>query len=297
MIESVPNVSEGRRPEVVELIVKAIRQTPGVRVLDWSSDFSHNRSVFSFVGEAGALADAVLAIYTAAVSAIDMREHQGAHPRIGAVDVVPFIPLAGSTMDECVALARRVGALVAARFSIPVYLYEEAASRPDRRNLADVRRGGFEGLASRMATDDWRSDFGPASPHPSAGASAIGARSILVAFNVNLATDRLADARAIAAAIRERSGGLPGLKAIGVPLDDRGIVQVSMNLTDYRRTTMADAFEAVVREANARGVKVLESELIGLAPAAAFGGASPAELLLVGPAENRTLEARLDSTI
>jgi glutamate formiminotransferase len=295
MIESVPNVSEGRRLETVERIASAVSQTPGVHLLDYSADATHHRSVFTFVGDAEGIGDAVLAMYAVAVDAIDMREHRGAHPRMGAVDVVPFVPLAGSSMSECVALATSVGRMVAERFGIPIYLYEAAARCEARRSLADVRRGEFEGLATRMATAAWRPDFGPSAPHPTAGASAVGARQILVAFNVNLDTDRIDDAKLIAKGIRESAGGLPALKAIGLRLPDRGLVQVSMNLTDYRRTTMADAFAAVLEEASRRNVRVLESELIGLAPAAAFGGASPRDLLLVGSATNRTIEDRLAS--
>ncbi len=293
MIECVPNVSEGRRLDVVESLAQAIARTRGVRLLDRSADTDHHRSVFTFVGDAESLVEAVLAIYARAIPSIDLRTHRGTHPRIGAVDVVPFVPLASATLEQCVALARRVGLAVAERFRIPVYLYEAAAARPELRDLAVIRRGGLEGLTARMSRPEWAPDFGPASPHPTAGASAVGARQVLIAFNVNLANGRLEDAQAIAAAIRERDGGLPALKAIGLHLPARGVAQVSMNLTDHRRTNMATAFDAVRREAQRRGIEVLESELVGLAPQAAFGGVSPGDLLLTGFTRECLLEERL----
>ena len=270
VIESVPNVSEGRRPEVVEALAAAVRRVPGVRLLDYSADPSHNRSVFTMAGDAAPLKDAILALFEAATAAIDLRSHSGEHPRLGAVDVVPFIPIEGASMQDCVALAKDTAAAVAARFKVPVYLYEEASTNPARRNLEDIRRGEFEGLAAKMSTAGWAPDFGPSSPHPSAGASVIGARMPLIAYNINLATDRLDVAKKIAAAVRHSSGGFRFVKAMGVSLADRGIVQVSMNLTNYEKTPMFRVFEAVKREAERYGVQVLESEIIGLVPAAAL---------------------------
>jgi glutamate formiminotransferase len=293
LIECVPNVSEGRRPAVLADLASAVTSVPGVRLLDYSGDPSHNRSVFTMAGGRQAIFDAVLALYERAVTEIDLRVHRGEHPRLGAVDVVPFVPLSGATMDACVRLAEAVGDAVAARFGIPVYLYEAAARNPARRRLEDIRRGGFEGLAARMERPDWIPDFGPARPHPTAGASVIGARRLLIAYNVNLATRDLDIARQIAAAIRERQGGLPGVKALGLRLPDRGIVQVSMNLTDHERTSMKAAYDAVAREAAARHVEVLESELIGLAPLAALGGAAPEDLKLRNFTEDMILERRL----
>ena len=191
LIECVPNVSEGRRPDVVNAIAEAVSQVEGVRLLDRSSDEAHNRSVLTLAGTADAVQQAVMALFAAALDLIDLRHHTGAHPRLGAVDVVPFIPLAGATMAQCVALATETASMVASRFQLPVYLYEEAAATPGRRNLADIRRGEFEGLAAKMATPGWAPDYGPSHPHPSAGATVIGARAPLIAFNVNLATDRL----------------------------------------------------------------------------------------------------------
>ena len=270
IIECIPNISEGRRPEVVEAIATAIRAVAGARLLDYSSDASHNRSVFTMAGDGPSLKAAVLAMYERAVAAIDLREHSGEHPRLGAVDVVPFVPIEGATMDDCVALAKEVGREIAARFNVPVYLYEDATKNPLRKNLEDIRRGEFEGLAAKMASDAWAPDFGPAAPHPSAGASVIGARMPLIAYNINLATDRLDVAKKIAAGIRHSSGGFRFVKAAGFALNDRGVVQVSMNLTNYEKTPLYRVFDLVQREAARYGVAVVESEIIGLVPSAAL---------------------------
>src|SRR5262245_49569190 len=236
IIECIPNVSEGRRAEVVDAIASAIRGVPGVRLLDYSSDASHNRSVFTMAGDAAPLQAAILAMYERAPAATDLRTHQGEHPRLGAIDVVPFVPIEGVTMESCVALAKDVAQEVASRFGVPIYLYEEASTNPARKNLEDIRRGEFEGLAAKMATEGWSPDYGPLTPHPSAGASVVGARMPLVAYNINLNTDRLDVAKKIAAAIRHSSGGFRFVKAAGFALKDRGIVQVSMNLTNYEKT-------------------------------------------------------------
>ena len=278
IIECIPNISEGRRPEVVTAIIDAVRRVPGTRLLDYSSDASHNRSVLTLAGDAAPLKAAVLAMFEAAMKAIDLRSHSGEHPRLGAVDVVPFVPIEGATMEECVALAKDTAQAVAERFQVPVYLYEEAASSPARRNLEDIRRGEFEGLPAKMARPEWAPDYGPAVPHLSAGASVIGARMPLIAYNINLATDRLDVAKKIAAAIRQSSGGFRYVKAMGITLEDRGIVQVSMNLTNYEKTPMHRVFDVVKREAARYGVNVLESEIVGLVPAAAL--VSAAEYLL-----------------
>src|SRR5206468_1262260 len=224
------------RQEVVAALADAIRRVPSVRLLDFSSDTSHNRSVLTFVGDPAGVEQAVLALFERAVADIDLRTHRGEHPRMGAVDVVPFVPIEGVTMTECVALAKKVGATIAERFQVPVYLYEEASTNPLRKNLEDIRRGEFEGLGAKMASAGWAPDFGVAAPHPRAGASAVGARMALIAYNINLATDRLDVAKKIAAAIRHSSGGYRFHQAAGFKLEDRGIVQVSMNLTDYEQT-------------------------------------------------------------
>ena len=293
IIECIPNVSEGRRPEVVAAIAAAIRAVPGVRLLDHSSDPSHNRSVFTLAGDATAVKAAVLAMYERAIPAIDLRTHTGEHPRVGAIDVVPFVPIHGVTMAACVALAKEVAGEVAARFGVPVYLYEEASQDAARKNLEDIRRGGFEGLAAKMAAKGWAPDFGPAAPHATAGASVIGARMPLIAYNINLDTDRLDVAKKIAAAIRHSSGGFRYVKAAGFALKDRGIVQVSMNLTNYEKTPMFRVFEAVKREAGRYGVTILDSEIVGLIPSAALTAAAEYYLQMAGGTADQILENKL----
>lgn len=293
IIESIPNVSEGRRPEVIERLVDGVRRTPGVRVLDHSSDASHNRSVITLAGDAPSLKAAILALFAGAVDAIDLRTHRGEHPRLGAVDVVPFVPIEGTMMADCVALAKEVGAAVAQRFGVPVFLYEEASDNPARKNLEDIRRGEFEGLAAKLAQPGWAPDFGPATPHPSAGASVIGARMPLVAYNINLNTDRLDVARRIAAAIRHSSGGLRYVKAMGVKVDDRNLAQVSINLTNYEKTPIFRVFELVKREAERYGVDILESEIVGLVPSAALVSAAEFYLQLERFSADQILENKL----
>ena len=296
IIECIPNVSEGRRPDVVESIADAITAVRGVRLLDHSSDASHNRSVFTMAGDAASIKAAVLAMYERAVAAIDLRAHTGEHPRLGAVDVVPFVPIEGVTMEACVALAKDVAQEVASRFAVPVYLYEEASANPARKNLEDIRRGEFEGLAAKMAAPGWAPDFGPAAPHASAGASVIGARMPLIAYNINLDTDRLDVAKKIAAAIRHSSGGFRYVKAAGFELTDRGIVQVSMNLTNYEKTPIFRVFEAVKREAERYGVSILESEIVGLVPSAALNSAAEFYLQIAAFTPDQILENKLRSS-
>jgi glutamate formiminotransferase len=297
IIECVPNISDGRRPELVARVASAVTAVQGVRLLDRSSDASHNRSVFTLAGDAAPLKQAVLALYEVAVPGIDLRSHKGEHPRLGAVDVVPFVPIQGITMEGCVALAKEVGAAVADRFGVPVFLYEEAASNPTRKNLEDIRRGEFEGLAAKMSSPGWAPDFGPAQPHPTAGASVIGARMPLIAYNINLATDRLDVAKKIAAAIRHSSGGYRFVKAMGVRLDDRGgIAQVSMNLTNYEKTPIFRVFETVKREAARYGVAILESEIVGLIPSQALVGAAEFYLQLERFSGDQVLENKLRDT-
>jgi len=292
LIECVPNVSEGRRADVIAALANAIAGR-GVHLLDQSSDPSHNRTVYTFVGDAGPLQAAVLRLFASAVAHIDLRHHDGVHPRIGAVDVVPFVPLDGAEMEDCIELARSTAELVSQRFMIPVYLYEDAAVHAARKSLVDIRRGGFEGLASRIQLDEWRPDVGGRVPHPTAGVSAIGARPVLIAYNVNLDTDRVDAARRIARTIRASSGGLSHVKAMGVLLEHRGLAQVSMNLTDYRITPIMKAFDAVVRQAAAEGVDVRESEIVGLVPADALPPDPVARLKLRPSDVDRVLELRL----
>ena len=293
VIECVPNVSEGRRPEIVAAMADTIRAIEGVRLLDYSSDASHNRSVLTLAGDAAGVERAVLALVERAVADIDLRTHRGEHPRMGAVDVVPFVPIEGVTMADCVALARKVGAEIARRFTVPVYLYEEASNNPARKNLEDIRRGEFEGLAAKMASEGWAPDFGPASPHPSAGATVVGARMPLIAYNINLATNRLDVAKKIAAAIRHSSGGYRFVKAMGIMLEERGIVQVSMNLTNYEKMPIFRVFETVKREAERYGVEVLESEIVGLVPSAALNAAAEFYLQIEGFKADQVLENKL----
>jgi glutamate formiminotransferase len=295
VIECVPNISEGRRADAIEQIAKGLRAVRGLSVLDVQSDASHNRSVFTLAGDAEAMKAGIPVLFEGALAAIDLRTHQGEHPRLGAVDVVPFIPIEGVTMDACVELAKAVAADVASRFSLPVYLYEEASSNPARKNLEDIRRGEFEGLAAKMAQQAWAPDYGPATPHHTAGATVIGARMPLIAYNINLATNRLDVAKKIAAAIRMSSGGLRYVKAMGIPLDDRGIVQVSMNLTNYEKTPIFRVFDLVKREAARYGVTVLDSEIVGLVPAAALTQAAEYFLQLDGFTQGQVLENKLRS--
>lgn len=290
-LECVPNVSEGRRPEVVARLAAAASSPPGVRLLDVSSDPDHNRSVLTLAGEPEGLHQGLLALYEAALAEIDLTRHQGVHPRVGAVDVVPFVPLGDTPMAAAVAAAGRLAPEVARRFGLPVYLYERAARRPERTALAEIRRGGFEGVAGKLADPAWAPDFGPSRVHATAGATVIGARFFLIAFNAVLATADVAAARAIARRVRESGGGLPAVRAMGVHLASRGLAQVSMNLVDYRRTPVARALERVEEEAAALGTRVVETEIVGLVPAAAVRGVAWEALKLPGPAV--TLEDRL----
>ena len=263
-------MSEGRRPEVVDRLAEAIRSTPTVHLLDRTSDASHNRSVLTMAGPADAVVDALEWMVGVAIHEIDMEQHSGEHPRIGAVDVIPFVPLAGTTMEECVELARSFGRRIAERFELPVYLYAAAATRPERVKLADVRRGQYEGLKEQIGVHGREPDFGPARIHPSAGAVAVGARPFLIAYNINLETTDLELAKRIARRIRESGGGLPKVQANGFWIDELDMAQVSMNLLDFTVTPLWRVWEAVRAEAAEDGVELAESELIGLAPLAAF---------------------------
>ncbi|HEU4920395.1 MAG TPA: glutamate formimidoyltransferase [Candidatus Limnocylindrales bacterium] len=270
LVESVPNVSEGRRLDVVERLADAISGVGGVHLLDRTSDASHNRSVFTMAGPGTAISDALERLVAAAIDEVDMERHSGEHPRIGAVDVVPFVPLEGTSMAQAVELAHRFGRRVAERFDVPVYLYAEAAVRPDRVRLAEVRRGQYEGLRAEIATKGREPDFGPARMHPSAGALAVGARPFLIAYNINLESPDKELAVRIARRIRESGGGLPKVQANGFYIEELDRAQVSMNLLDFRTTPIWRVWETVRAEAAEDGVELAESELIGLAPVAAF---------------------------
>tara|TARA_B100001123_G_C15339884_1_gene1034392 strand:- start:696 stop:1595 length:900 start_codon:yes stop_codon:yes gene_type:complete len=290
VIQCVPNISEGRRPEIISGLVFNLRQIQGLRILDFSSDSAHHRSVITMVGEKTPLHSAIILLFENALTHLDLRSHQGEHPRIGAIDVVPFIPIKNSTMADCIELARTTAKEVAKKFNIPVYLYEEAATNLTRKNLENIRRGGFETLSTKMREPEWMPDFGPSSPHPSVGATIIGARKPLIAYNVNLNTSRLEIAKNIAATIRHSNGGLSYLKAIGVSLPERGIVQVSMNLTNYEETSLPLVFKTIQREATHYKIAVLESEIVGLIPEAALASSEPHLLGLKNFSKTQLLE-------
>ena len=293
VIECVPNVSEGRNSEVVSEIAAAVRSAPSVRLLDVSSDPSHNRSVLTFVGSAEGVREGVQALFGAAVPRIDLTRHRGEHPRMGAVDVVPIIPIRGATVEDCVALSRELGAEIAEHYGIPVYLYEDSASTDRRRNLAEIRRGEFEGFAEKMKAEEWKPDFGPGAPHPTAGTVAIGARAPLIAYNINLGTSDLAIADRIAKAIRHLGGGFRYVKALPVDLADRGQVQVSINMTNFKKSPLHRVFECVRSEAQRHGVPIVGSEIVGLTPAEALLMAAEHYLRLEEFSLDQVLEMRL----
>lgn len=294
IVECVPNFSEGRRKEVVDAIANAIVSVPGVRLLDTEMDPNHNRSVITFIGDRSAVAEGAFQGAKAAVARIDMNTHRGEHPRVGALDVLPFVPILGVTMEDCVVLARSVGKRIADELQIPVYLYEAAATRPDRKALPDVRRGEYEGLKIAIETDpDRKPDFGPSKLHPTAGACIVGARPVLIAWNVNLGTRDVRVAKRIAKAIRESDGGLPAVRAKGFELADRGLVQVSMNMTDYRKTSLVQVYEAILALAAKEGVEVVESEIIGLVPLDAILAGATQYFKLARFHREQILETRL----
>jgi glutamate formiminotransferase len=270
LVECVPNFSEGRRLDIVDALAAAVAETPSVTLLDRTSDRDHNRSVLTFAGPSTAVAQAMEQAVAIAIERIDMTVHQGEHPRLGAVDVVPFVPLGETTIDETIELARDFGRRIAQRFELPVYLYAKAATRPERAILADIRRPQFEGLRDLIGTPEFAPDFGPNHVHPTAGATVVGARPFLIAYNINLETRDAEIARRIARRVRERSGGLPRVQALGLYLEDLGCAQVSMNLLDFTVTPVWLVWETVVGLAREEGVEPRESELIGLAPLASL---------------------------
>jgi glutamate formiminotransferase len=293
IVECVPNFSEGRDLQKIDQIVTPFRGKEGVKLLDYSNDVNHNRLVVTLVGEPEALRDAMLEAFGVAVRLIDLNHHTGQHPRMGAVDVVPFIPIKNVTMDEAVALSREVGAEVAKRYNVPVFLYEKSATSPNHENLAAIRKGEFEGMAEKIKQPEWQPDFGPAERHPTAGTVAIGARAPLVAFNINLNTPSLEIAHDIAKKIRFIGGGLRYCKAMGVELKDRGITQVSINMTDYTKTALYRTFELVRIEARRYGVSIVGSEIVGLVPMEALIDTASYYLGLENFSMNQVLEARL----
>jgi glutamate formiminotransferase len=293
IIECVPNFSEGRDRQKIEAIVDLFRGKHNVKLLDYSNDEDHNRLVVTVVGEPEAVKDAVIEAVGKAVELIDMTKHQGQHPRMGAVDVVPFIPIRNVTQDEAVALSKEVAHIVAERYHLPVFLYEKSASAPHRENLAAIRKGEFEGMAEKIKQDEWKPDFGPSERHPTAGVVAIGARMPLVAYNVNLGTSNLEIANSIAKKVRHIGGGLRYCKAMGVALEDRGITQVSMNLTDYTKTAIYRAHELVRIEANRYGVPIVGAEVVGLVPMEALVDTAAYYLGLENFSMNQVLETRI----
>lgn len=266
ILECVPNFSEGRDLEKIEKIVEPFRGKEGVKLLDYQNDEDHNRSVVTVVGEPDPLKKAVVDAMGVAIELIDMRTHKGQHPRMGAVDVVPFIPVKNISVQEAVDISKATAKIAAETYKLPIFLYEQSAAKPERQNLAVIRKGQFEAMAEKLKQEQWTPDFGPAQVHPTAGVTAMGARMPLVAFNVNLDSDRLEVADLIAKKVRHISGGLRYCKGIGIELKDRGVVQVSMNMTDYTRTALYRVFELIKIEARRYGVNVVGSEIIGLVP-------------------------------
>ncbi|WP_346848628.1 glutamate formimidoyltransferase [uncultured Clostridium sp.] len=293
IVECIPNFSEGRDKEKIEAIVNVFRGLEGVKLLDYSSDADHNRSVVTVVGEPEALEKAIINMAEKVYENIDMSAHTGAHPRMGALDVVPFVPIDGITMEECVEIANRVGKVIAERFNIPVYLYEKAATASHRENLATVRKGQYEGFFEKIKEDKWAPDYGPKEVNVKGGCVAIAARQPLVAFNVNLGTDNLQIADTIAKTVRHLGGGLRFAKAMGVMLEDRNIAQVSMNLVNYEKTAVYRAFEMVKMEAKRYGVPVVGSEVIGLVPMAALINSAEYYLQIENFSMDQILERRI----
>jgi glutamate formiminotransferase len=293
IVECVPNFSEGRNLERIEKIVQPFRARAGVKLLDYQRDEDHNRCVVTVVGEPETLKAAILEAMGVAIAVIDMRAHKGQHPRMGAVDVVPFIPVKNVTMKEAIELSRQVAQSAAQKFMLPIFLYEESATAVHRRNLADIRKGQFEGMPEKLKQAEWKPDFGPAEMHPSAGVTAVGARMALVAYNVNLGTSNLDIASDIARKVRHLSGGLRYCKAIGVELKHRGIVQVSINMTDYTKTALYRVFELIRIEAKRWGVPVVGSEIVGLVPMGALIDTATYYLQLENFKTEQVLESRI----
>ncbi len=293
LVQCVPNFSEGRNHDIMEKIVQPFRAQKGVRLLDYQNDEDHNRMVVTLVGRPGPLKEAVIMAMGVACDLIDMNRHSGQHPRMGATDVVPFIPVKNIPMEEAVELSKAVAKSVADTYGLPVFLYEASATSPARQNLAKIRKGQFEGMAEKLKQPEWKPDFGPAAPHPTAGVTAIGARMPLVAFNVNLDTDQLEIADSIAKKVRHISGGLRYCKGLGIELKERGIVQVSMNMTHFEKTALYRVLELIRMEARQYGVNILGSEVIGLVPMQALIDCAVYYMGIEDFSMTQVLEARL----
>lgn len=293
VVQCVPNISEGRRPEVIEAIVNQVRQVPGVALLDTLPDIDHNRTVITFIGEMGPVKEAAFQLTKKAIELIDMEKQTGGHPRIGAVDVIPLIPINEVEMTDCIDGAKELAQRVSRELGVPTYLYGEAAQRPERKNLSNIRKGQYEALKLEIGNQERQPDFGLAEMHPSAGATMVGARMPLIAFNINLATDQKWIADKIARAVRESSGGFKNVKGMGLVLTDRNQVQVSMNLENYQKTPIYRVFEAVQREALRYGVNVVGSEIIGLVPQQALVDVAEWYLRVEGFNAEQVLENRL----
>lgn len=293
LVECVPNFSEGRRPEVIDTIVAEVRKHAAVKLLDVKPDASHNRVVVTFVGEPQAVKQAAFDACAKAAELIDMEKHRGEHPRIGATDVIPFIPVSEVTLEECVQLADELGAEIADKLNIPVYLYEAAAKTPARKNLPDVRKGQYEGLKQEISKPERQPDYGPAKMHPTAGATVVGARQFLIAYNINLNTSDVMIAKKIANTIREAKGGYRYVRAMGVMLEERNIAQVSINMLDYTGTPLHRVFETVKSEAARYGVNVIGSEIVGLTPLQALLDAAEFYLQFEGFDRKQVLETNL----
>lgn len=293
IVECVPNFSEGRDLNRLEKILDVFRGKKDIKLLDYSSDEDHNRTVVTLVGELAAMKFVMVEAIGKAVELIDLNNHVGQHPRMGAVDVIPFIPIKNVTVDEADNLAREVAEEASKKYGLPFFLYEKSASAPHRENLANIRKGQFEGMADKMKDDMWKPDFGPVTIHPTAGVTAIGARMPLVAFNVNLATNNIEIANKIAQQVRHLSGGFRYVKALGIALEDRGIVQVSMNLTDYTKSSIYRVFETIKMEALRYGVNIVGSEIVGLVPMQALVDCADYYLRLEGFGIDQVLETRL----
>jgi glutamate formiminotransferase / 5-formyltetrahydrofolate cyclo-ligase len=292
LLECIPNISEGRDQEKILSLAEEVRRHKGVKLLDFSSDKDHHRSVFTFIGEPEAIKESAFSLAMKAIDLIDMRGHKGGHPRLGAVDVVPFVPIQGVEMGEAVEVAHEFGKALGRR-GIPVFFYEEAATRPERKDLPSIRRGGYEGLEAKLKDPEWKPDEGPDHFNPQSGASVVGARFPLVAYNVNLKTKDLSLAKEIARKVRFRDGGFPHVRAMGVDLKEKGMVQVSMNLTNYRVTNISKVFEFIKNEAFAKGIEIGESEIVGLIPLGVLEGIIQDDLKCTQFSVNQVIEQRI----